>query len=602
MVPGNKRQHLRGRPTIPDVDIYGFRPLDTPFGHLCAFEFLRYWTAEPLQPPSRSDPHPRTEWTAEGRKLLSTDEFKNGNAKLCPGKHYRVREQKTPGADGYWTFPSEPAKVYKVLRHSWVIVRRPRPYVPVLIGAKVPDAATQPEETAKYVSAFFRPWTCCPQTSSEEKQVVGSATHRTDIPSLSMLGWQHLQNGAPDTLADGLSTSTETKAPKGGKPSSSAGPQNGIVTNVPDFASSWSAYLQTGVHSEETAQLLQNLFTKVLRHSWVIVRKPRPYVPVLIGAKVPDAATQPEETAKYVSAFFRPWTCCPQTSSEEKQVVGSATHRTDIPSLSMLGWQHLQNGAPDTLADGLSTSTETKAPKGGKPSSSAGPQNGIVTNVPDFASSWSAYLQTGVHSEETAQLLQNLFTKTLPNGEHDEEGDDKEAGSDAGEEIPALQWQPGDMRALLQQSQPQQTDEGKPKKRISKKKSCHVQALTIVETMWGEAANHLTISDKKDSGPRYIREAAEHIAARGNRKKERKEVRPYTENRVPSAALHTAQAGGNLEAWIRSLQEREEKPTNQQLEVLRTIVDRIKEEAKAEQSEKKKGSSASEPLFDMAHG
>ena len=453
MVPGNKRPHLRGRQPIPDVDIYGFRPLDTPFGHLCAFEFLRYWTAEPLEPPSRSDPHPRTEWTTEGRKLRGTAEFKNGNVKLSPGKHYRVIEQKTPGANGYWTFPSEPERVYKVLRHSWVIVRRPRPYVPVLIGAKVPDGATQPEETAKYLSAFFRPWTCCPQTSSGKKQVIGSVVRQADIPSLAMLGWQHLQDGAPHTL--------------------------------------------TG---------------------------------------------------------------------------------------------------------GLNTSKESKERKDGKPSSSDGPQNAAVTNVPDYAYSWSAYLQTGVHSEETAQLIQNLLTKTLPTGDNDEQDDDKEAGSDAGEEIPALQWQPGDMRALLQQSQPHETNVEQPKKRISRKKSSHVQALSIVETMWGESANHLTNTDKKDSGPRYIREAAEHIAARSNGKNEKKEVRPYAENRVPSATLHPAQAGGDLEAWLRSLQERPEKPTIQQLEVLRTIVDRIKEEAKTEQSEKKPRYSTSEPLFDMAHG
>ena len=132
----------------------------------------------------------------------------------------------------------------------------------------------------------------------------------------------------------------------------------------------------------------------------------------------------------------------------------------------MLGWQHLQDGAPDTLADRLSASKETKARKGEKPSSSDGKQDGVVPNVPDFAASWSSYLQTGVHSNEAAQMIQNLFTKTLPTGDNDEEGDDKAAGSDAGEEITALQWQPSDTRALLQQSRPVETHNEHAKKRI----------------------------------------------------------------------------------------------------------------------------------------
>ena len=71
IVPPNKKPHIRCRKTIPYMDTYGFRALDTPFGHLCAFEFLRYWTAEALEPPSRLDPKPRTEWTDAGQAQLA---------------------------------------------------------------------------------------------------------------------------------------------------------------------------------------------------------------------------------------------------------------------------------------------------------------------------------------------------------------------------------------------------------------------------------------------------------------------------------------------------------------------------------------------------
>ena len=75
-------------------------------------------------------------------------------------------------------------------------------------------------------------------------------------------------------------------------------------------------------------------------------------------------------------------------------------------------------------------------------------QAGIVGDVSNFAASWS---WTGVHSNEAAQLIQTLLTNTMPTRDNDENDDNKAAGSDADKEIPALEWRPADMRALLQQ-------------------------------------------------------------------------------------------------------------------------------------------------------
>ena len=112
---------MRSRKTIPHMDIYGFRVLNTPFVRLSAFEFLRYWTAEALGPPSSSDANPRTAWAEAGRRLLGTAALKDGTAKLSLGVHYRVVEQPMEG-DKYWVFPRAPQAVYAVLRHSWIIV------------------------------------------------------------------------------------------------------------------------------------------------------------------------------------------------------------------------------------------------------------------------------------------------------------------------------------------------------------------------------------------------------------------------------------------------------------------------------------------------
>ena len=81
MVPPAKKPQVRSRKTIPHMDIYGFRALNTPFGNLSAFEFLRYWTAEALGPPSSLDARTRTTWTEAGRQLLGTPSLKDGTAK-----------------------------------------------------------------------------------------------------------------------------------------------------------------------------------------------------------------------------------------------------------------------------------------------------------------------------------------------------------------------------------------------------------------------------------------------------------------------------------------------------------------------------------------
>ena len=250
--------------------------------------------------------------------------------------------------------------------------------------------------------------------------------------------------------------------------------------------------------------------------------------------------------------------------------------------------------------NGTTATADAKRPRVEAGSAVTTPTSSSSERVADKRDVTPAPAAKETHAE-AARMNQNRLTTTLPTGDDEEDVDDIAAGSGARKEVATLEWQPGDMRTLLQQSHPVDTHNENAKKRI-KTNSSLAQSSSVVETTWEAVANHLPNAAKTDSGRRYIREAAEHIAAQGDSKKKKEDVCPYSKNRVASVTLHPAQAGGDLEAWLKSLQERAQKPTNQQLEVLRTIVDRIKEEAKAEQSEKKKGSSASEPLFDMAHG
>jgi len=457
MVPPAKKPQIRSRKTIPHMDIYGFRALNTPFSRLSAFEFLRYWTAEALDPPSNSDANSRTVWTDAGRRLLATGSLKDGISKLSPGLHYSVVESPRPG-DEYWVFPREPQAIYAVLRHSWVIVRRQRPYVPVLEGAKVPNATTSPTDSAKYFSLFFRPWTFVVNRGSQFSEIESCTTGDTGISHFAMLGLQHLRAGPNDAAEQ--------------KPC-------GAVT----------------------APTSQPIYHKKL-----------------------NSPEKPEE----------PGTCKSQSN---------------------------------------------------------------------FPASWPFFLQTGVHSYEAAQLIRTLLTNAMPTRDITEEDCAKADESGADEEIPALVWRPEDMRALLQRGQAAETGYAPPAKRLRvRQKSTHKQAMSMVESMWGSTDVDPLSCARKDCGPRHIREAAAHLAARNQQNDNKQEMCPYSKKRLPSATLYPMDSGDRLATWLAKLQHRSERPTAEQLLVLGAIVGRITAEAATEQNATLSRSSISEPLLDMVHG
>ena len=60
-------------------------------------------------------------------------------------------------SDDYLVFPNEP--VLATFRHRWVLVRNPRPMVPVFQHSKLPRPNRSSEENARLCSVYFRPWT-----------------------------------------------------------------------------------------------------------------------------------------------------------------------------------------------------------------------------------------------------------------------------------------------------------------------------------------------------------------------------------------------------------------------------------------------------------
>ena len=221
-VPPTRKPHARSlRSKAPWVDLYGFRPLTKLFRDLSPFEFMQHFQGVALAPPAFDEPEGRTKWTPAGATLWKMPEYKEGKIKIMPGKHYHVVEPTDD--DDYYAFPTSPAHVYEVLRHSWILERRRRPHVPVLEGVQLPSPSRSAEDNAKFLSVFFRPWTLLRREASA-------------VLHLSELGRS-------------VSTENEVRAP------------SALGNN---FAKAWEQYVDGNVVSQTAARLIRSVMTKTL--------------------------------------------------------------------------------------------------------------------------------------------------------------------------------------------------------------------------------------------------------------------------------------------------------------------------------------------------
>ena len=153
-IPPTKKPNKRSAWSAPPfMDVYGLRPQRSPWLLLSPYEFFRYWKVEGVMEPSYyATGKARSVWTTAGDELRRSKKYKDNDAMLIPGTHYHVLEPL--GASDYFTFPADPTEVYRMFRHTWVLVRKKRPDV-VVIEGKRPSASRTMKENAKYVSLFF---------------------------------------------------------------------------------------------------------------------------------------------------------------------------------------------------------------------------------------------------------------------------------------------------------------------------------------------------------------------------------------------------------------------------------------------------------------
>ena len=108
-----------------------------------------------------------------------------GAARVQAGLHDLAIEN-----DARILVPDLPARC--ALRHRWCWERRARPHIPTWPFAKVPRPSFSPEENARMLCVYLRPWTSDPQESAmrnPELSLLGKCyvTSDTDVPAWTQL-------------------------------------------------------------------------------------------------------------------------------------------------------------------------------------------------------------------------------------------------------------------------------------------------------------------------------------------------------------------------------------------------------------------------------
>ena len=149
--------------------MYGFRGGDEAVDLLTPYEMLLHYKMEPIFAPTNAQAAVHATWTAEGKAYRQ----ECADAKTQPEPEAGVHYVAAP-SEGRILLPD--IGCLHNLRHRWCWEARPRPHLPTWSFAKVPRPQLSPEENARLLCLYLRPWTLNPTESTRSN------------PLLSMLG------------------------------------------------------------------------------------------------------------------------------------------------------------------------------------------------------------------------------------------------------------------------------------------------------------------------------------------------------------------------------------------------------------------------------
>ena len=228
----------------PPFDImYGFRGSQHVVDILSPYEMIMHWALEEIRPPTIHKTTVRSKFTTAGFAYKEQCRVEQCRPEYKAGEHYEA----VPSEDRI-LMPAIAA--LGNLRHRWAWQQRLRLHLPTWSFAKIPKGSLSPEENARLLSIYLRPWTLHP------------ADVTTTTPLLSTLRDCLLISGkevGPPETTDGQTEEPPKKRRRLNLKQSVREQEPQQIRK--SYAASWMQYVDGNIVSETSRRYILNLLS-----------------------------------------------------------------------------------------------------------------------------------------------------------------------------------------------------------------------------------------------------------------------------------------------------------------------------------------------------
>ena len=147
-----------------------------------------------------------------------------------------------------------------------------------------------------------------------------------------------------------------------------------------------------------------------LRHVWCWERQSQPHVPTWSFTKVPRPELSPEENARLLSVYMRPWTLNPTESTRQNPLLSDLGKCTTIENKTIPVWTQLRSSSSGSTEDPCSTAGAREGEQNKRRRLS-----GKTRCKLSYATSWDAYIEGNIVSESSRRFITNLLAATAAN-------------------------------------------------------------------------------------------------------------------------------------------------------------------------------------------
>ena len=309
-----------------------------------------------------------------------------------------------------------------------------------------------------------------------------------------------------------------------------------------------------------------------LRHRWCWEKRSRLHVPTWSYAKLPQGTHSPEENARLLCVYMRPWTLSKDVAHD------------DCPLLTDLG-KNVSATAPD-VSTGVTTSKDN--------------------NRLSYSAAWDWYIRGNVISRISCRYITNLLAASAIS--RAEEQEDSSDDSDADAWADALR-NAGDMdlvKKTLNGIAANSKDDG------AKGFGRHADTIRLGRNLWQSEA--LSQKEQEDVKETYYdegqfptaQECKKMLFAKAKEGEDR--PLPFTGSTVPYAKSSIKEYSHKLEDWLKKVTKEKEPPTPEQLAILIDVKNRILREIRLDKIDNDAGQrdtaydSEVEPMRGLIHG